>query len=326
MQAAWVALLLSAAAPVGAQPSAGPDEATRAEARRLGYDGLSAFEAKRWAVAYERFRAAEELVHSPVFILYMARSKSKLGDLLEASRLLASVERSGSPGEDAAWQRARDDAALELQELERRIPKLVVEAAPAPADYSLQVDGSEARLGEALRLNPGKHTVTLRAGTERRVETLELVAAEGTRKLSLKLERGSSPPKETGKGPQTTAPGGLGDGALRDASSDESAGVPAWLSLGMLGIGAVSLGVSGFAWLKANDRADAAKQGCDGNICPRENTGAKDDALLYANVSTWTLIGGAALMVGGGVLWLTSSDSGTQVGVGPRFVTVQSSF
>ncbi|MCB9590176.1 MAG: hypothetical protein H6718_32480 [Polyangiaceae bacterium] len=322
LRAAWVALLLSVAAPVAAQPSE-PDEATRAEARRLGYDGLSAFEAKRWAVAYERFRAAEELVHSPVFVLYMARAKLKLGDLLEASRLLASVERSGRPGEDAAWQRARDDAAHELVELERRIPKLVVQAEPAPANYGLQVDGEAAKLGEPLRLNPGKHTVTLLVGQQRRVETLELAPAEGTRKLVLKLEEGSSPPrKATAKATETPPQGDVG----QDTQGDEATGVPAWLSFGMMGLGAVSLGVSGFAWLKANDQADAAKENCQGNVCPEENQGAKDDALLYANVSTWTLIGGAALVVGGGVLWLTSSDSKTQVGVGPRFVTVQSSF
>lgn len=309
------------AMPAGAQ-AAGPDEATRAEARRLGYEGLSAFDAKRWAEAYERFRAAEELVHSPVFVLYMARAKVKLGDLMEGARLLASVERSGKPGEDAAWQRARDDAASELEAVERRIPKLQIEVDRQPSEYELQVDGTPAKLGEALRLNPGKHTVTLEADGERVVETVELVAAEGTRRLALNLERSVSPPKPA----PAAEPLPLSDAGARPRDASAS-GVPTWVSLGMAGLGAVSLGVSGFAWLKANDRADAAKQGCEGTICPEENQGAKDDALFYADVSTWTLVGGAALVIGGGVLWLTSSSSEqSQVGVGPRHLVFRTAF
>ncbi len=315
-------MLLLCASPLAAQPASEPDEAARAEARRLGYEGLSAFDAKRWAEAFERFRAAEERVHSPVFVLYMARAKRKLGDLIEASRLLASVERAGKPGEDAAWQRARDDAARELDALELSIPKLHVETDTAPGEYELSVDGSAARLGEALRLNPGKHTVTLQAGGKRIVETVELVAAEGTRKLILKLEQRVSPP--TPHSAQTS--GLVKEPSATPADSASGAGVPTWLSLGMVGLGAVSLGVSGFSWLKANDRADAAKDGCVDKICPEENEAAKDDALFYAGVSTWTLIGGAALVVGGGVLWLTSSPDSTQVGVGPRQVVLRTTF
>lgn len=111
----------------------------------------------------------------------MARAKLQLGDLIEASRLLSSVERAGSRGEDAAWQRAREDAAREQEALERRVPKLRAETDGEVGEHELQVDGAAAKLGATLRLNPGKHTVTLQVGDTRYVETVELVAAEGTR-------------------------------------------------------------------------------------------------------------------------------------------------
>ncbi|MCA9629458.1 MAG: hypothetical protein KC766_17410 [Myxococcales bacterium] len=317
----WLVVALTCAAPVAAQPAGGPDEATRAEARRLGYEGLSAFDARRWAEAYERFRAAEELVHSPVFVLYMARAKLQLGDLIEASRLLSSVERAGSRGEDAAWQRAREDAAREQEALERRVPKLRVETDGEVGEHELQVDGAAAKLGATLRLNPGKHTVTLQVGDTRYVETVELVAAEGTRQLTLKLFQGSSPPNPAGE----TRPGPLAGPQRGSGDPGAASGVPTWLSLGIMGLGAVSLGVSGFSWLEASDRADAAKEGCVDKVCPKENESAKDDALFYAGVSTWTLVGGAALLVGGGVLWLTS-DSTTQVGIAPRNVVLRTAF
>src|SRR5690606_3720863 len=149
------------AAQVGAQ--ADPSAEDREGARALGYAGLSAFDSKRWAEAYEKFRAANELVYSPVFELYMARAKLQLGDLLASTALLKGLtERAVTPGEEPAWQRARDDAKLELEAVERRIPRLVVTlSGDQPASYSLEVDGVDVALGAARRLNPGKHTVKL---------------------------------------------------------------------------------------------------------------------------------------------------------------------
>lgn len=308
------------AAPASAQPS--PSAEDREGARALGYAGLSAFDSKRWAEAYEKFRAANELVHSPVFELYMARAKLQLGDLLAATALLkALTESAGAPDEEPAWQRARDDAKQELEAVERRIPRLVVTLTGAqPARYSLEVDGVSVALGAERRLNPGKHTVKLQVGDQRVVESVELVQAEGTRQLTLSLKPAPKPPRQD----RAKAPAAPQGKTGADAASQ---GVPTWLSLSIMGLGAVSLGVSGVSWLAANAAADDAKAGCVDNRCPSDNEAFKDDALGYASVSTWTLVGGAAAVIGGGALWLFAGPSdGARVGVGPQRLLVSTTF
>src|SRR4051812_34405429 len=56
----------------------------RAGARVAATEGVKALNDKRFADAADLFSRAESLVHSPVHLLYLARSQEKLGQLVKA--------------------------------------------------------------------------------------------------------------------------------------------------------------------------------------------------------------------------------------------------
>jgi hypothetical protein len=184
--------VLLAASPALAQPS--PAEKDRATS--LGHEALEAFRKNEWTAAHVRFAAADAVLHSPVFVVYMARCKRNLGDLLAARDLLARV--TGEPLPDDApepWKRARADAGRELSELSGRIPGLIVDLRGSAA---VTVDDQPIP-PEALRapiwLNPGSHTVrATRPGAPPASASVQLVEGDPPRKVVLEVALPESPP------------------------------------------------------------------------------------------------------------------------------------
>ena len=180
------AALLMGSSVAHAQPA--PDTA---RANTLGHEALEAFRKNDWAGAYERFASAEGAAHSPVFVLYMARSKRNAGDLLAARDLLARA--AGEVLADDAtvpWKSARADAGRELSELEARIPSIVV-AVRGGADAAVTVDGEPIgadALRAPIRMNPGPHAVVASvAGRDPVRASVTLVEGDPPQKVDLVL-------------------------------------------------------------------------------------------------------------------------------------------
>src|SRR4051812_29141942 len=83
-------LLASAARPAAAQEV---DDATRAAARKLGYVGVQAYDAKDYATATDKLEKAFRLYQAPSLGLWSARALVKSGKLVEAQERYLKVTR-----------------------------------------------------------------------------------------------------------------------------------------------------------------------------------------------------------------------------------------
>jgi hypothetical protein len=211
---------------------------------RLGHEALALYEASRWDDAYQRFHAAQELVHSPVFLLYMARCRRNSGKFIDAADRFERVARE-RVADDAppAWHGAVADAAAELIALRRSIPRVVVVVRGRP-DSRLTLDGRElpaASLGKELPLDPGRHAIVARDASGRRVvRTFEVAGGQATTTVDVSFQA-AAPAR-----PEAVAPAG-------DASFWRGAG------LVFLGVGVAGLGAGAGAAIVAAGRDGSAR-------------------------------------------------------------------
>jgi hypothetical protein len=150
-------------------PSPSPGAATgnapvsaedKAAARLAATQGIDLYRAGKYAEALERLNRAEQLFDAPVHLLYIARSQRDLGQWVEAAetyrRLNRSVLASDAP---EAFTAAVRDGASELEELEPRIPHVVISVTPSDApDLRLSLNDqsvSPAAIGLERPQNPG---------------------------------------------------------------------------------------------------------------------------------------------------------------------------
>jgi tetratricopeptide (TPR) repeat protein len=199
-RASWsCALLVALAAPARAQ-----DDATRAAARALAYEGNAAYERGDYAVAEQKLDKAFSLVTVPILGLASARARQRLGKLVEAAERYRQVIRldevamrsAGAALNLALQQRAQQEAAAELEALLPKIPRLVIDIIGVPArEVNVRLDGTSlpnALVGESYPINPGVHQLEAWHGTQHRVRELSL--EQGERQiLSLQFALAASP-------------------------------------------------------------------------------------------------------------------------------------
>src|SRR5262245_37295203 len=181
--ASLVVLGASLCLPVGR--AVAQDEATRAEARKIGYAGVEAYQAGDFATARERLETAYQLLRVPSLGLWSARALAKLGKLVEAeARYLEVIRLPTSVGDEAIQEQARQDARNERAELARRIPSVLVRIEGAPVgEVAVAIDGAPlvgSAVGEAHLVNPGRHKIEGTRGTARTSD--EVVVSEGQQK------------------------------------------------------------------------------------------------------------------------------------------------
>jgi hypothetical protein len=255
-----------------------PPSDPKAIAHRTGEEALVLHGQGRFEEAYAKFETADRIAHSPVFVLWMARSKRAQGRLLAAKDLYRKViDEPLSADASSNWTNAQKDAAVEAEALAKKIPKLVIElASPTPRDSRIELDGKQVNAGRTIEVDPGEHVVRATAtGASATEQRLSLEEGSGLRRIQLVLEM--QPANEATKGPLW--PGGVA-----------------------LGVGLAALTAGGITGAYALVLADEVKDGCIDDQCRRSDEGKAEDANTLAHAGTWLLVGGAACAVAGVVL------------------------
>lgn len=299
-----------------AAPSAVDDE-TRSAARQLGTDGVQAYQAGEYDKASERLERAFSLLEAPSLGLWSARALEKRGQLVKAAERYLKTTRLPveAGGEAAVQERAKSDAAAELEALKPRIPALVISIEGAnPEEVEVTVNGAPiktALIGTARPTDPGVVEVVARSGQEEVRQTVEL--AEGqSRTLTLNLETGEA---VASAGPDPT------DAPPKDAGAPAPSGPKArWqIPVGWttLGLGVAGLAVGGVAAGMAAGEYETASAGCNDNSCP---DGFEDQIAGYNTlriVSSVGFIAGGVLAAAGITLLITAPKRSEAAFVAP---------
>jgi len=143
-------------------------DSERAVARELFKQGDELQRAGRFAEALDRFTRAQQAYSAPTNELRIAECHAALGQLVESAEAYRAVARTTlPPGAPQAFQAAVDQAKAELEQVEPRVPRLIMQTTPAALTApQLQIDGQNvppALIGEPIPLDPGTHHVVVSA-------------------------------------------------------------------------------------------------------------------------------------------------------------------
>jgi hypothetical protein len=301
------------------RPSLGLAQSTeeRAGARAAADQGYDAFKSGRWADAVDLFGRAESLVHSPIHLIFLARSQAKMGRLLEAKEAYLSVLREPDTGA-AQVRKLRRDAERELAEIEPQIPYVTVEIRGlSPSDvFEVSQDGRPlppALIGVARPVNPGEHVWLARTGERQNVTETRTIAA-GTRdnRVVLLLMPEVKPVAVAAP----AAP--IRSAEARDipAPMESSSGPPALTYVGF-GVAAVGVGFGVGFLLQKGSIEDEIERDCRtdtttallGCVGTEERLARRDDADQAGLISAIGFIGAGVALTGAVTLWLVDSSS-----------------
>jgi hypothetical protein len=322
------ALVVAAACAAGtthaqpAKPAAGTsaqDTAT-AEARARFDEGIKLAEAGDHESARLKFNQAWALMKIPAILYNLARSEQLSNHPVEALEHYRQFAK--APPDPKITDVQRQRAAENIVELSKKVGQIEVEA---PTGARISVDGRAIEPGntDPIPVAPGRHVVE--AIADGKVKNVTVECSAGTITKAKLVDAPAPPPptnaraidhpppveKETTVPPKEEAPGfwttgrAVGLGAFIGGLGALTAG-------GLLRMAASSTEeeANGIRNQLPEPRTSACQGGANSALCT-ELSGKVDDQNTKTNLSTGFLIGGGALVVGGAVLFLVSSPSGS---------------
>ena len=180
--------------------------AEQVDVAKLRDQGLAAFQAGDYSAAKRAFDQAFGLAPLPSLGVWTARSRAKLGELLEADQRYGKVLDTPLPaGAEAPEGEARQHAAREREELRHRIPHLRIRLEGVnPAEVEVRVDGALVgdefvvvkkdgpfRHAKALQVNPGTHQILVVAAEQRQDTSVSVKEGE-TRDVTMRFANAST--------------------------------------------------------------------------------------------------------------------------------------
>jgi hypothetical protein len=316
--------------PVVAFAADDPSAGETAAARALAVDGLKLAKAGQCQEAVDKLERAEKLHHSPIVLSRLGDCYISLGKLVQGTETLRKMLREPLPPDPSpALQQAYDRAQALLQETKASIAGLTILLnAPKEATPTLTVDGADVPatvLGVELPIDPGDHTIEVRAPGFVKAKARSKLGMGEKQTISLELKRdpnapsvpspadsqpAASPPPQAPTLATTDASAGLGP-PLEPATQSGSGRTWGYLSYGL---GAVGLGVGLVFGRAAMQDKSLLDDECPDQVCPRDQQEKLDSARTKGTISTIGFGVGAAGIVLGTVLVLTSSGSSAASG------------
>ena len=321
---------------LGSTVALGQTDLERATARDAANSGRAAFDSGQYEKAIDQFTRAEQLVHAPPHLLFLARSQAKLGKLVAAHETYLKITRETlKPNAPKAFNDAQLAAERELPVVDARLPYVTVTLQGAPAEgVNVDMDGTTlpaAMVGIPLPTDPGQHV--FKASGSAASEPLTVTVAEAV-KQSVVLELHA-----TGAPASTAAASGAGnlnvsssDPLTDDRSHGSGLRIASYASFG---IGALGLGFGTFFLLKAKSSDDDAgklfdqcfaidREGDCGPIRTEYETKDKDATSQRKIGIASTIVGGVGVAAGVTllILDLSRSEKSTQQSTTPHVTPV----
>lgn len=307
-----IALTLTAIILVSAPiASAQPTESERETARSLMDEGDRLMAASDFPGALKRYQAAHQIMGVPTTGIEVARTQEKLGLLVEARAIALEVAHSpAAPKEPPVFGEARSQAAELAQQLEGRVPSVVIAVQPPGiSPLSAKLDAirlPEATLGLPVKVNPGEHTLEVTAEGYLPEAVTFTVAEREQRDLVVTLTPGQ-PTVDADGGSAAAVPSSSSANVTVDEPQSAPSYTATYVAFGIAGVaGLVGGGAGVYSLMKTSD----AKKFCDGNSCTESARPLTEDANTYAWVANVGL-GVAVLAAGYGVYTLLSQPADT---------------
>lgn len=334
-----VVLMLASIASIGhAEPSA----ADRETARGLMDQGKARAAEKDLPGALRAFAGAHAIMNVPTTGMALGRAQLAMGQMIEArSTFLAITSLAPVANEPAVFAAARAEAEGLAADLAARIPSIVIVLRGDPKSPTVTVDGAAvpaAALGLPRKVNPGKHSVKASApGYAEATREVEIAERE-TKEVAVELQRSTDaepvvppvpvaspakPGRPAARSPEPEPePEPRGD--KRDEYGPGSRSPWTYRGLVLAASGALVGSITGGLSMS---KTSAAKQSCQGNVCPASTQGDVDTARTLATVSNvaFALAGVGVVVTVIGVA-TTPSKKDTSVYVGPLSAGVRGSF
>jgi hypothetical protein len=203
----------------------------------------------------------------------------------------------------------RDAAADQSRVLMDRVSVLTIVVPPTIAGepgLKVTLDGAEvarSSFGTALPVNGGTYRVAATVGQTSWTATVSVENERDKKTIVVEL----LPPREAAPAPQTQ-PNQREPTDRHDSRTLEHVG----LATALGGLAAIGVGL-GFG-IVANSKHHASERDghCDANGCDPEGMELENDAIEAARVSTWCVIGGSVVAVGGAVLYFSAKSSSSK--------------
>lgn len=271
-------------------------------AEALFREGRKAMRGESYDEACPKFAESYRLDPAAGTLLNLATCEEKRGRIASAwqryNELREKVKK---------WDRRRGLADRKIKQLEARLPRLtLVLESGAPPSSVVERDGvvlAAASLGVAIPLDPGPHTIVVRAeGYED--ATTEFTIEEGEqRELNLKPGPKIPPPPK----PEPPKPKPKPKAAPPPQPEPESDGRQ---TLGYVigGVGVTSIVVSLVTGGMVISRANTVDEECDGDFCTQKGLDAESSGKTLSTVSTVAFAVGLVGVGVGGYLLLTGSE------------------
>ncbi len=229
-----------------------PDKQTQNLARQAYDGGTKAYEAGDFATAHEKFKAANDLIPSPHAEYWIAKSLDQQNlaeQAVEAYQVFLNNPAASKAGEDKLA-----DAQTRLKALKATLPaEVAIVATPDGANVS--IDGETAGVTPlTVKLPAGTHKITVsKEGYEPRSLDIEAVGGE---KLEQRVELVQAKPEPVPAAPAPPPP--APPPPPPPPPKPERSMVPAYVTLGIAGAGAVVGTIFGIAALSAKSDFDDA--------------------------------------------------------------------
>lgn len=328
LAASLVALHVATVSPSPAQAQGAPPAASEANTKKaveLFKKGQGLYKANKFSEALPVLRESYALVASPNSQIYIARCLAGTNDLvgayLEFEALIADVD----ARKDPKYDKTRESAVGERDELLTKIALVTVNVANATPDARVTVGFKEVpreSWGKPLPFMPGTVDVTLTAPPAApQTQNLELT---GGQRRTINLDT-------TGK--QDTG------GDVTPPSTGGSRRILRPIAYAAGGVGVVGIGMFAVAGAMANatfsDLDSKCAKGDGTRACSGVTQGQIDDGKLQKDLANIGLIIGAAGLATGVTLFVLSREpskkddapkTAVQAIIGPSYLGVQGSF
>ncbi len=303
-----LALALVAGRPAPALAQSQPSAADVESARAAFLQGLDLRDKSHDPkAAVVKFKAAYSLVPTPRIGFELGKTYQSMNDLVEArAAFVAAVALPVRRHESAEARKAREQSQQLADELEQKIPQLVIRL---QGEGQVSVDGElvkRAALSVPRRVNPGRHVIQLLVDGDPRAQRVVDLGVGEQRQVTMRVPSGSS-------AATATTDDGSATPDVVDHTEPANVGLRKGLSvvsLASLG-GAALTGIFAFAFVQ-----DAQKE-CTGGTCTSKGAGSKSAAVGFG-VATDILLGvGIVSFVGWLVVPKVHVTKNTQVGLAP---------